>query len=247
MSTPQRPVAIVSGGNRGLGRATGEALAERGYQVVLGCRDVRVGEPIAAALEGRGLAASAAPLDVTSDQSVQSFARRIEATFGRADVLVASAGVILEPYDRAGVPAVTAAATVLDGDFQQARDTIEVNLFGAYRLIRAIVPMMRRQGSGRVVAVTSGMGTFSDMTPGWPGYRISKTALNALTRILALELQGTNVLVNAVCPGWVRTELGGPKATRSIAEGVAGIVWAATLPDDGPSGGLFRDGAPIPW
>ena len=237
----------MSGGNRGLGRAIGEALAEREYHVVLGCRDVRAGEPVAAALKKRGLAASAMPLDVTSEESVQSFARRIEQEFGRADVLVASAGVILEPYDRTGVPEVTPAATVLDGDFGQARGTIEVNLFGAYRLIRAIVPMMRRQGSGRVVAVTSGMGTFADMAPGWPGYRISKAALNALTRILALELQGTNVLVNAVCPGWVRTELGGPKATRSIAEGVAGIVWAATLPDDGPSGGLFRDGTPIPW
>ena len=185
-------------------------------------------------------------LDVTSEQSVQSFARRLENEFGRADVLVASAGVIVEPYDRAGVPAVTAAATVLDGDLEQVRGTIEVNFFGVYRLVRAVVPMMRRHGWGRVVAVTSGMGTFADMGPGWPGYRISKAALNALTRILALELEGTNVLVNAVCPGWVRTELGGPKATRSIAEGVAGIVWAATLPDDGPSGGLFRDGAQIP-
>src|SRR5262249_30613461 len=102
-------------------------------------------------------------------------------------------------------------------------------------------------GCGRGGAVTSGMGTFAGMGPGWPGYRISKGALNALTRILALELEDTNVLVKAVCPGWVRSEFGGPKATRSIAEGVAGIVWAATLPDDGPSGGLFRDGAPIPW
>jgi NAD(P)-dependent dehydrogenase (short-subunit alcohol dehydrogenase family) len=113
--------------------------------------------------------------------------------------------------------------------------------------MRAIVPLMCRKGYGRVVAVTSGMGTFADMAPGWPGYRISKAGLNALTRILALELSGTNVLVNAVCPGWVRTELGGPKAPRSIADGVSGIVWAAILPDGGPSGGLFRDGAPIPW
>src|SRR4029453_16839519 len=106
MSTPQRPVAIVSGGNRGLGRATGEALAERGYHVVLGGRDVQAGETVAAALEGRGLAAAAASLDVTSDQSVQWFARKIEDEFGRADVLVVSAGVILEPYDGTGVPRV---------------------------------------------------------------------------------------------------------------------------------------------
>jgi NAD(P)-dependent dehydrogenase (short-subunit alcohol dehydrogenase family) len=103
------------------------------------------------------------------------------------------------------------------------------------------------QGSGRVVNVSSGMGQLSEMNGGCPGYRLSKVALNAVTRIFADELQGTKIKVNSVCPGWVRTDMGGPNAQLSVEEGAKGIVWAATLPDDGPSGGFFRHGEPMPW
>ena len=122
---------------------------------------------------------------------------------------------------------------------------LATNLIGPFLLCQTLIPLM--QGRGRVVNVSSGMGQLSEMGGGFPAYRMSKAGLNALTRIFARELEGTGVKVNAVCPGWVRTDMGGAGAARSVEEGVATTVWLATLPDDGPSGGLFRDRKPIPW
>jgi NAD(P)-dependent dehydrogenase (short-subunit alcohol dehydrogenase family) len=156
---------------------------------------------------------------------------------GRADVLVNNAGVMLDGGGR----------RIADLSLDVLQATLEVNLYGALRVTQALLPMMRRHRYGRIVNLSSGLGQLADMGSGTPAYRISKTALNAFTRILAAELEGTNIKVNSLCPGWVRTDLGGPNAPRSVEEGADTAVWLATLPDKGPSGGFFRDRKRIAW
>ena len=126
-------------------------------------------------------------------------------------------------------------------------ETIATNLLGPWRLCQAFLPLLRKSQAGRIVNVSSESGSLAEMGAGPPAYQVTKAALNALTRTLAGELRGEHILVNAVCPGWVATDMGGSGAPRSVSEGAAGIVWAATLPDDGPTGGFFRDGKPLPW
>jgi NAD(P)-dependent dehydrogenase (short-subunit alcohol dehydrogenase family) len=231
-------VAIVTGGNRGLGLETCRQLAVLGFRVVLTSRNPKLGEAAVAALRESGLTVVAHQLDVTDPLSVERLVADVDAAYDRIDVLVNNAGVALRPADDLGT---------LQVDIETIRQTLEVNTLAPLRLCQAVVPVMRRGGYGRVVNVSSGMGQLDDMENGWPAYRISKTALSAVTRLVAREVSGANVLVNAVCPGWVRTDMGGSSATRSVEEGAAGIVWAATLPDRGPSGSFFRDGRPIPW
>jgi NAD(P)-dependent dehydrogenase (short-subunit alcohol dehydrogenase family) len=229
-------VALVSGGNRGIGRDVVRQLGERGITVVLGSRDLKRGEKVAADLESKGLLVVAKQLDVRDEASVERIARALEEEFGRLDILVNNAG-ITDPWR----------GTAEDADFDAVKGVLETNLFGAWRLAKAVIPLMRRNGYGRIVNLSSGMGQLSDMGGHSPGYRVSKTGLNALTRMLASELAGENILVNSVCPGWVRTDMGGPGARRSVEEGADTPVWLATLPDGGPSGGFFRNRKPIPW
>ena len=228
-------IAIVTGANRGLGLATCRELARRGHKVVLTARNGEDAESAAAALRGEGLDVAAAKLDVSSDRSVADFDRHVVRKLERVDVLVNNAGAIFEPKGARGTGEVEPA--VLTAAF-------ETNTLGAYRLTRMLLPRMNQAGYGRVVNVSSGMGGITEMGGGSPAYRVSKAALNALTRIFHAEARG-DVKVNSVCPGWVQTDMGGRSATRTLEEGVAGIVWAATLPADGPSGGFFRDGKPI--
>jgi NAD(P)-dependent dehydrogenase (short-subunit alcohol dehydrogenase family) len=178
-------------------------------------------------------------LDVTDEQSITQLAAFVRDTFGRLDVLVNNAGIFPDPTPGSG------RESVFDARLETVRRGLETNTLAPLRLCQALIPLMR--GRGRVVNVSSGIGQLSEMNGGCPGYRLSKTALNALTRILADELGATRVKVNSVCPGWVRTDMGGPEATLSVEEGAAGILWAATLPDDGPTGGFFRNAKPIPW
>jgi len=229
-------VALVSGGNRGIGRDVVRQLGERGITVVLGSRDLKRGEEVAAELEAKGLRIVAKQLDIRDEASVERVARELEEEFGRVDILVNNAG-ITDPWR----------GTAEDANIDAVKDVLETNLFGAWRLAKAVIPLMRRNGYGRIVNLSSGMGQLSDMRGHSPGYRVSKTGLNALTRMLASELAGENILVNSVCPGWVRTDMGGPGARRSVEEGADTPVWLATLPDGGPSGGFFRDRKPIPW
>jgi NAD(P)-dependent dehydrogenase (short-subunit alcohol dehydrogenase family) len=229
-------VALVSGANRGIGLETVRQLAAKRLTVVLTSRDLAAGDAAARKLAAEGLAVVARQLAVTDPASVTRLAAAVEAEFGRLDALVNNAGVYLD-QGRQGV----------DADLDAVRQTLETNLFGAWRLCQAFLPLMRRGGYGRIVNVSSGMGQLNDMGGGSPGYRVSKTALNALTCILADELRGTGILVNAACPGWVRTEMGGREAPRSVEQGADTPVWLATLPDDGPTGGFFRDRKPIPW
>jgi NAD(P)-dependent dehydrogenase (short-subunit alcohol dehydrogenase family) len=231
-------VALVTGGNRGLGLETAKQLAKRGMAVVLGSRDEAKGKEAAERLAADGLRVTAAHIDVADEASIAALAKQLDGTHGRLDVLVNNAGAVFDPKGESSI--LTAEAETLERTFR-------VNTVGAVLCCKHLVPLMKKHGFGRVVNVSSGMGQLSDMNSGWPGYRLSKTALNAVTRILSEELKGSGIKVNSVCPGWVRTDMGGPNATRSIEEGVDTIVWLATLHDDGPSGGFFRDCKQIPW
>jgi NAD(P)-dependent dehydrogenase (short-subunit alcohol dehydrogenase family) len=227
-------VALVSGGNRGLGLEVARRLTEDGYTVVVGSRDVAKGRRAA---EELGERAQACRLDVTDPETIESCLGEIETRYGRLDVLVNNAGI------EGGGWRTNAA----DVDLDEVRDTLDTNLFGAWKLTQAALPLMRRNGYGRIVNLSSGMGQLSDMGGHTPGYRVSKTGLNALTRMLTAELEGENILVNSCCPGWVRTDMGGANATRSVEEGGDTPYWLATLPDEGPRGGFFRNREPIPW
>ena len=217
--------ALVTGANRGLGFEAARQLGRLGYRVVASGRDVAKAKRAAEVLRIEGLDVIAFELDVASDASCARLAE-----LGPVDALVNNAGI-------------AAPGTETD----RLREAFETNTLGAYRVTQALAPGMRERGYGRIVNVSSGMGQLSDMGGGNPAYRVSKTALNALTRIFANELAGSGVLVNSVCPGWVKTDMGGPSARLEPEEGVETIVWAATLPDDGPTGSFFRNKEPIPW
>jgi NAD(P)-dependent dehydrogenase (short-subunit alcohol dehydrogenase family) len=235
VAADDRPVAVVTGANRGIGREVVRALAASGYRVVLGSRDAERGEAAAAELGGPGSGVVACALDVADDARVAAAAARVEASLGRCDALVNNAAI---DYDT------DARATTADLD--RVHRALETNLFGAWRTALAFLPLLRRSPHPRIVNVSSGSGSLADMGAGTPAYSVSKAALNALTRILAAELRGDRVLVNAVCPGWVETDMGGPGG-RPVAEGAASVTWAVLLGDDGPTGGFFRDGRPVDW
>ena len=226
-------VALVSGGNRGIGLEIVRQLAGRGITVILGSRDEERGR---AAVEGLSGDVVVRQLDVTDEGSVARLAASVGDEFGRLDILVNNAGISNDDGQRG-----------VNADLDRVRQALEANLFGAWRLCEMAIPLMQRHGYGRIVNVSSGMGALEDMGGGSPGYRISKSALNALTRILASELRGSGILVNSVCPGWVQTDMGSPRAPRPVEEGADTPVWAATLPRGGPTGGFFRDRRPIPW
>jgi NAD(P)-dependent dehydrogenase (short-subunit alcohol dehydrogenase family) len=225
-------IAVVTGGNRGIGLEICRQLAQAGMHVILTARDEAKGKAAA-----KKLGVESHQLDVDSDESVKAFARWIKDTHGRCDVLVNNAGVMLDPRG----------SRVLDSKIETYRDTLETNLIGPLRMIQSIVPLMRKQGYGRIVNMSSGQGQLTEMGVGTPAYRVSKTALNALTRTTAADLHGTGILVNAMCPGWVRTDMGGSGAPRSVEQGADTALWLATLPEKGPSGGYFRDRKQIPW
>ena len=230
--TEERGVAIVTGGNRGIGREVCRQLAELGYVVVLGSRDPTKGEAAAADL---GAGVVSCRLDISDDASVRSAADWVRERFGRADVVVNNAAILYDTENRA-----------TDVDLAVVREGLETNLFGAWRMAQAFLPLLRRSPHGRIVNVSSEAGSLASMRTGTPTYKTSKAALNALTRILAGELGRDRILVNSICPGWVATDMGGPGG-RPVEAGAASVVWAVTLPDDGPTGGFFRDGRPVPW
>ncbi len=226
-------VALVSGGNRGIGLEVCRRLAEEGLTVILGSRDEERGREAAAGLAGE---VAVRQLDVADAGSVERLAASIENDFGRLDVLVNNAAISNDDGQSGA-----------ETDLDRVREALEANLFGAWRLCEAAIPHMRRERYGRIVNVSTGLAALEDMGGGSPGYRISKTSLNALTRILASELRGSGILVNAVNPGWVQTDMGGQNANRTVEEGADGVVWAATLPNNGPTGGFFRDRRYVAW
>src|SRR3954447_864343 len=230
-----RPVAVVTGANRGIGREVVRRLAAEGWLLVLGARDAARGRAAAAQLGGTEARVFACEIDVADESSVRAAAARVQGELGRCDALVNNAAIDYDTDARA-----------TSADLDRVHRAMETNLYGAWRTTLAFLPLLRRSPHPRLVNVSSGSGSLSDMGPGTPGYSVSKAALNALTRVLAAELRADGVLVNAVCPGWVATDMGGAGG-RPVAEGAASVAWAVLLDDDGPTGGFFRDGRPVAW
>lgn len=227
-------IALVTGANRGIGLEVVRQLAENGHEVILTSRN-----------EEKGLQASRKlglskihfhALDVTSQQSVDQMVRYVSEKFGRLDILVNNAGINYDTWQKA-----------VDPDLENVQETLDTNLIGPWRMAKAFIPLMRKNGYGRIVNVSSGAGAIEGMGAGTPAYSVSKAALNVMNIKLAAELSGSGILVNAVCPGWVRTDMGGAGAPRSVQQGAEGIIWAAELPDNGPSGKFFRDGKEIAY
>jgi NAD(P)-dependent dehydrogenase (short-subunit alcohol dehydrogenase family) len=175
-------------------------------------------------------------LDVDDPKSIKQAATEVSSQYERLDVLINNAGINYDTWE-------TAENADIDGTVME---TITTNLLGPWRMCQAFMPLLRKSSAGRIVNVSSEAGSLTEMGAGPPAYQVTKAALNALTRTLAGELRGTHVLVNSVCPGWVATDMGGAGG-RPVAEGASGIVWAAILPDDGPSGGFFQDRKPLKW
>jgi NAD(P)-dependent dehydrogenase (short-subunit alcohol dehydrogenase family) len=236
MNTGLTPVALVTGANRGIGREVARQLADRGYEVLLSARDREKAAAAAAEIERdtRGVV-RALELDVADENSIRAAAEQIAREPGRLDVLVNNAGIGTDWGVSGTAP-----------DFDAIARALQTNFYGAYRLTVTMLDLLRQSPHPRIVNVSSGMGGVSEMG-GWsPGYRVSKAALNATTRMLATELKDEGFLVNSACPGFVNTDMGGQfGAKKPVQDGAAGIVWLATLPDDGPSGGFFRDGQPV--
>lgn len=236
MATEKR-IALVTGANRGIGYEVCRQLAEAGMIVILTSRDVSKGEAAAAVLQSAGKDVRFHQLDVADEASVAAMLAFVRAEYGRLDVLVNNAGVHLDED-----------MSIFDVDMSIVRTTLDVNFYGALYMCRAFVPLMREQGYGRVVNVSSQWGQLEDMKSGTPSYGISKAALNALTRIVADEVRdSSNLKVNTMSPGWVRTDMGGANASRSVEEGADTVIWLATLPEDGPTSGFFKDRKPMAW
>jgi NAD(P)-dependent dehydrogenase (short-subunit alcohol dehydrogenase family) len=229
------PTALVTGANRGIGREVARQLADRGFTVLLTARDEGKAREAAKELGADGADVRPLALDVSDPQSIESAAAQVAQDPGELDVLVNNAGIGSD-FGIAGV----------EPDFGAIQRALDTNFFGAYRLTIALLPLLRKSDSPRIVNVSSGMGGVAEMG-GWsPGYRVSKAALNSMTRILATELNDERFLVNSACPGFVATDMGAPMgASKPVEDGAAGIVWLATLPDDGPTGGFYRDRSPV--
>jgi len=236
-----RKVAIVTGANRGLGHALTKALAEDDYKVFMVGRNKIEIDNASAKFQEAGMDVEGFEADISKSRHVTALSSYVQSQFDHLDLLINNAGVIIEP---GGLESQVTCFTI---NPELVETAYSINAVGALRMVQAFYDLLKKGRQPRIVNVSSGMGALNGIQGGWPAYRMSKAALNTLTGILAIELKETRIKVNAVCPGWVKTDMGGPNATRSIEEGIAGILWAAKLPPDGPSGGFFRDGKPIDW
>lgn len=241
MAERQR-IALITGANRGIGFEVARQLGKLGQKIVLTSRDGLKGKAAADKLQSEGLDVVYYPLDVTREDSIRKVREFVSDRFQGLDVLINNAGIFQD-----GRPDRPQQASIFDAELSVIRESMETNAYGPLRLAQTFVPLMRQHDYGRIVNLSSGLALLSDMRGAFPAYRMSKAALNVVTRILAAELKGENILVNAVDPGWVRTKMGGESANRSPAEAAADIAWAATLPDDGPSGCFLHHRRPSEW
>jgi NAD(P)-dependent dehydrogenase (short-subunit alcohol dehydrogenase family) len=233
-----RKVVVITGANRGIGLAAGQQLIKLGHRVVFTGRNH---DKLAAATKDLGERAITKVLDVTDHKSISAFADWAKKEFGTIDALVNNAGSIFDPPTPPGKTS-TALSTPLD----KLRETFALNLFGAYDLTQTLLPLLNRQKRSDVINVSSGLGALTDMGAGYTTYRMSKAALNAMTKNMAAELVGSTVHVNSVCPGWCHTDLGGPSAPRTPQQGAHGIVWILDQEPD-IRGEFYRDEQVIPF
>jgi NAD(P)-dependent dehydrogenase (short-subunit alcohol dehydrogenase family) len=236
MNEAVQRVAVVTGANRGLGLAIARGLAQQGLHVVVTARSERAAEVVSEELARAGLAASPHQLDVTDPASVVRVMADAAFTHGRLDVLINNAAVAIDRQQLAST-----------ADMERVRATLDANILGAWRCCTAAIPEMKKNRYGRIVNVTTHMSTFGQMGTGSVAYRVSKTGLNALTCILAAELRDDNILVNAASPGKIETRLAYGKGDRTPDDAAGDFVWLATIPDDGPTGGLFYKRQPLDW
>lgn len=230
-----RRIVLVTGGNRGIGREVCRQLAAQGDRVLLTARDRAKAEDAAEAIRRDGLAVTPLQLDVTDPESVARARDEVRETPGRIDALVNNAGVDYDTDQDA-----------LSADLARVEAGFATNVLGVWRVTQLFLPLLRESGHPRIVNVSSGAGGLARMTGRTPGYSVSKLSLNGITLMFAAMLEADGIPVNAICPGWVETDMGG-SGGRPVSEGAASVVWGVTLPDDGPSGGFFRDGERIEW
>ncbi|WP_141433983.1 SDR family oxidoreductase [Bacillus sp. 03113] len=231
-----KQVALVTGGNRGIGYELTKQLALNGFKVILTSRDPKNGHEAAQKLKQSNLDVSFVMMDVVNQESIHQAAFTINEKYGRLDVLINNAGVYLDENEK-----------LLDMDPSILEKTMATNFFGAYHVIRSFIPLMEKQGYGRIINVSSEYGAMSEMSyQGVGAYKLSKLALNGLTRLAAAEIKG-DIKINAVDPGWVSTDMGGPSAPRTPKQAAESILWLATIGPEGPNGGFFRDRKQIPW
>jgi len=240
VTTPARsqlPVAVVTGASRGIGFEVCRQLAALGYAVVLGSRDLRQAELAAKELDAAGERVVPAHIEVDNSVNIEQVAEWVRRRYGRLDAIVNNASTAPDRWAIAGTT-----------DLSPVAEALDVNLFGAWRVTQALLPLLRSSPRPRIVNVSSEGGSIALMSGGRPAYSVSKAALNALTRMLAGELYRDGILVNAVCPGWTTNDSpGGRGGNRSAAQGAASVVWAVTLPNGGPTGTFTRDGRELPW
>ncbi len=228
-------IALITGTGRGIGLEIGKQLLEIGWNVVFTARNMHAGRPLVNDLREKWKTAWFHQLDVTDEQGISDIAEYIEDTCGRLDVLINNAGIQIEENH-----------TAMEMDMDDLHKTMATNLYGPLMLTRAMVPYFKDSKDARVINISSRAGQLSGMGSGQAAYRISKTALNALTIILSKELEGDGIKVNTMCPGWVRTDMGGPNADKSIEEGADTAVWLATA-DKIETGKFYADRKVIPW
>lgn len=231
----EQRIALVTGGNRGIGLEVCRQLAALGVKVILGSRDAARGVAAARELSAAGSPVEARQLDVSSAKSISECMNWVR-DLGRLDILVNNAGIMIEEGD----------ADPLE-ELEIIRETMQTNVYGALLLTRLAIPIMKSRRYGRIVNLSSSMGSLTEMGAGYIAYRLSKAGINVVTRVVAAETEGMGILVNSVDPGWVRTAMGGSGATRTVEKGAETVVWLATLPDSGPTGAFFRDCKAIAW
>lgn len=232
----EKRVAVVTGGNKGIGLEVCRQLAQIDIEVVLTARNKERGQTAVQQLADEGLTVLFKQLDVTDQNSVRRLVKYLADEHGRLDILVNNAAILIDRGMK-----------VVEMDIAIVRQTMETNYYGPLRLCQMLVPLMARNHYGRIVNLSSTQGSLHHMGGTGLGYKTSKTAINVLTKVLATEMRGSNILVNSVDPGWVRTDMGGSRAPRSLEKGAETVVWLAILPDDGPTGGFFRDKRPYDW
>ena len=249
----QSKVAFVTGANKGLGFETAKGLGELGIAVVMGSRDEAKGQAAADALRSAGIkSVESVRFDVTRPEDHRGIARYLQERFGKLDILINNAGVHIEKADFGNPNGFNTTSKTTPEELHQ---TFETNFFAVVALTQTLLPLLRKAPAGRVVNLSSVLGSLSlHSDPSSPiydkksfAYDASKTALNAFTVHLAQELRGTRIKVNSAHPGWVKTDMGGEAAPMELSEGGKTSVQLATLPDDGPTGGYFHLGQPLPW